>query len=600
MVSWLAWSFVWIGSAAAAPDLTELLPADTLAYAEASRLQDVAPLLAQYTHGTVLTDIVAFIDKHRSKANTDDIGLGHHLGAWGVYAGPEMLAELVLVQGAATALVRYDKDQVPETVAIAHLGSSRLFSFLMRNYLVTNTQLRPVETINGVRLYQEAQPQFVNANAGAFGPPPPPLPPTEYNGPVYAQLPGTLVVGSSRAVVGDVVRRLTGQLGKTSLATLPRFQAAQALRRAPGVFVYADVARWLAAQPAEAGAEETSPEALTRELLRPQSVRTVVAQVNFAAEQLGLTLQLDRVPGQVSPLLELIQAPTGTVPAVPTEGTGVVQIGAPAKGKLWPQLLAIADAVGRAQGVIGRLPSDAAQEAGPASAQLDAACAQVVNLTVLLPDLTGAGKGWPLPTVVCTCQTLASAQALADAVPGLGPIAGAGKVTPITETIAGQRVQSLAGTAFPWRTTLHYGAAGTKCVLGTDAARVARLLANDAPPTPANAAALGVWRWGASLADGLAVLTPKRNSTPNADRPGFGTFGGTIKPDDPKPVLAEIRKRAQNFPPLRVQIRPGADRWELTAQQAFPAAERAALIDGLMDWLVIVGRLQYAITLTER
>jgi hypothetical protein len=63
-----------------------------------------------------------------------------------------------------------------------------------------------------------------------------------------ALLPGVIAASSTPEVLGDTVRRLKGKSSRPSLATVPAFQAAAALRHRPGLFAWADpprLTRWV-------------------------------------------------------------------------------------------------------------------------------------------------------------------------------------------------------------------------------------------------------------------------------------------------------------------------------------------------------------------
>jgi hypothetical protein len=186
-----------------------------------------------------------------------------------------------------------------------------------------------------------------------------------------------------------------------------------------------------------------------------------------------------------------------------------------------------------------------------------------------------------------------AAKKMEEVIPGLVSHFVGDMVDPITETVQGQKIRSLAGASLPWRTPLCYGRNGNTVVIGQDRKIVAMALKGDvttsllADTKIANtlnshdqASLLGMWKWG--------TLLPDLMSEPRVVRKDFGGPVGAPpipkaeeSPSKERKALAEAMK---TMPPLIVSLAKQEN--QLRLQVRVPEAKSAAgkLINSLFDY----------------
>src|SRR5262249_2630987 len=138
------------------------------------------------------------------------------------------------VQGAAFAITGISKKGEPDMVGLVLAGESNMPGLIMRTFLSRASFVRSAGQVEGIPIYTEATArEFAAARPGTA----PPLLPTAV-GPCFAQLPGIVIVGSNKDVIGDAIRRCKKKPPNPSLATNANFAETAGLRRRAGLYFF--------------------------------------------------------------------------------------------------------------------------------------------------------------------------------------------------------------------------------------------------------------------------------------------------------------------------------------------------------------------------
>src|SRR5260370_308616 len=136
-------------------DPAELFPPDALLYVELTKPAAISDQVAALVRGSVLDDLPAQMQKWHGKHGARGfVGDTEMFGMFGSFLGPEMLAEVKRLQGAAVALTGVTKSGNPEVVGFVLSGDSNVPGFIMRVALAT-AAFRAVGQVEGVSIYRE-------------------------------------------------------------------------------------------------------------------------------------------------------------------------------------------------------------------------------------------------------------------------------------------------------------------------------------------------------------------------------------------------------------------------------------------------------------
>jgi hypothetical protein len=569
-------------------DPADLFPADTLAYAELHDPAAVGPEIAAVVKGTVLEDSLAFVHGRRDAAKTPHDLLGkRELAVLGLLASPEMAAEFKKFRGMAVGLTGFTERGEPQWAAAVLTGDSPAAGLAARAFL-TLSSVRKVGTVGDVPVYQFRQPTFTyNPNDGRqkLDDKPPAEGPYEAT---FAYVPGLFVVGTNRAVVGEVVTRFRGQ-GKGTLAAAPAFKEAAAAHRRPGVFFFANAAEFCAkfdaARQAGGGAVEPDAYGWFKLVLNAKAVRHLAGSVRFRDGGLALTVGAVFDPAQKSPLLSFLSGPGAKAEllhSAPAPASVAVAVTLPETGRA-AAVIGFLDALAKANGELGRLPGEAVKEleAKYKVPLTDGLIGKTRAVTVVLPVKQELPKGAvALPVLVLHTESPDVAAAWEDFLPKLiGDLGGAAPPQPASETVSGVKVLSLAGTGLPWKAAVHYARKDGVIAIGLDRKLVAAaaladpngsVVGGNAGVVPAGEAPVLLGRVGlggvvrglteSPPPDGPVVpvtpVGPGSGPRPPGFRPGGpGPAAPTKQKEEEAKALAEVLKAFDGLPPVTVTAR---------------------------------------------
>jgi hypothetical protein len=482
-------------TAADITDPAELFPPGTLAYAELHDPATVGPQVAAVFKGTALEDSIAFIQKRRDAAKDPrDLVAKDQLAVLGLLASPEMAAEVRKLRGVAVGVTGFTAQGDPQA-AVAVLTGEGHAAGLAARALLTLTTLRKVAAVGDVPVYQFRQPQFgydPNGRQTLQNNKPPTEGPHEMT---FAYVPGLIVLGTSKAAVGEVVTRFQGK-AKGALAGVPAFKEAAAAHRKPGLFFYANAPEFCAkyddARRKSNGPIEPDALGWFRLVANTKAIRSVSGCLAFRDGGLSLTVGGSFDPVLKSPLAAFLSGPGAKVEllrGLPTPATFAVAVALPEKDRA-RAVIDLLDAAAKANGELGRLPSDAVKELGAKYKVViaDELIGKTRAVAVVLPVKQELPKGASaLPLIVLHTDSPNVAVAWEDFLPKLlGDLAGAEPAQPSSEVIGGVKVLSLPGTGLPWKAAVHYARKDATFVIGLDRKLVAATAAGEGSPPAAS------------------------------------------------------------------------------------------------------------------
>jgi hypothetical protein len=422
----------------------ELFPLESRAYVELRQPAALADALEHWVKGTVLENGLKLLHDRRD-AMTDarlmrsDSWLHSLVAA----TSPEMFAELRNVGGAAIGYTGLTDKNIPKLALVLLPGESVALRLYLRTLLINDSQLRRIDTLGDVPIFQSrgvpepgfnqlGQPQPVKAEAAKEGE-------CELT---LAYTPGLFVAGSNKQVVVDVLSRWRTP-AKTSVRDEPAWGAAPKIAgawgfvRPPALLADADRLR------------KSDENAIDGELLAwwklvvgTKSLSIVTSEASVANDDLLWKIQAIRDPAVSSPLLDLLASSLATTPVAklpPSEGA-CVTLALPRADRV-ARVTKLADAIAKMKGVAGALPSDLMPQAEQTSG--------VRLRDELLTKLDAISLHWPSLVTTTSWPTItlhaANADAWSTAVPKLAHGFGWTAAPPnlSRETVNGTLVTSL-------------------------------------------------------------------------------------------------------------------------------------------------------------
>jgi hypothetical protein len=547
-----------------AKDAADLFPAHTLAYLEVRQPDRLSREVATLVKGSALENLPATLAKFRAnQADTGPMWHVNEVAMFGMFLSPEMISEAGRLGGAAVALTGIDKENGPEITGVIFSGQSNLPTFVLRVFLVEDSNIHEVATCEGVTLYRSREHIFRGVGAGGG-----PAPAAKETGPTLALLPDGLIIGSSTEGVKDVIRRMKDKSADPSLAGTAAFKEAATARDRPGLFGYANVD---GLNTLLEDALKTAPKASTRwmvmlkALVNPTAIRSLVAGVTLENGTAELRVHLGLDGKQSSPLLDVLsdrKVDPILLHAMPANVFGAATTGLADGEQRLEKLLALLDTLATQEGA----PDD--QLPSKQLADLEGQIKLRIGKDVLT-RVTGVAVGYApramLPLLSVGAKDAEAAKFLEEqAVPKLAALLNKGhEAEPTSETLQGQTVRSLP---LPGIGKLYYASRGTTLVVADDARSVAVALAASEKRTGllaegrvaaaikdcGDATLLGVWSAGDTLAEWLR--SQMGNDTPAAGPKPKNK--AAQKPEDVSPDKAEDNRLLQNLTKLAEAVPP--------------------------------------------
>ena len=512
------------------PDIARLFPPGTLAYAELHDPASLGPELAAIVKGSGLEDSLRLVHERRDKTkNMRDLLAPDDLAILSLFASPEIVGEFRKLRGAAVAVTGFNERQQPDIVAVLLTGESQGLGLAMRAYLTVDPAVRKIGVASGVPIFQIHEAEVQNGPNGQ------PLPANEkpvtegFHQPTFAYTPGVIVVGSNRADVADVIARFQDST-KKSLADEPLFQASAAKNRKPGLFWFTlpgDYCEKIDAINKQTGdLIDDDRYAMLKLVANVKAIRTASGGLRFRDKGLSLTADMAFEAGATSPLLAMLEGEGNDATALkhlPADAASAILLTLPAE-KRAEAVLGFLDAIARANGALGRRPSQAAAEIA-AKFKIDLAkdlLAKTRSITLVLPSRQELPKGaQPWPTFVIHGEASA---AWADGVRAVvADLAGLAELPQSsTEIVDGVKVFSLPAVNLPWKAPVHFAWTESLFAVGLDRKVIAACIKGQsaAPNLPpgleTKAAAMGCFFPGRLLQ--LALQTSKIDSAQEGPR----------------------------------------------------------------------------------
>lgn len=451
-------------------NVAELFPAESLAYLEVHQPARLAREASSLVKGSALEDMPTALARFRERNKDKGEFPWYQLSSvsmFGVFFGPEMLAEASRFDGAAVAVTGVNKDG-PEVVAVLLNGTSNLPGMYLRAYITMGPGGGSAVDVEGVPVYRSQSYVFEPAPRAPGGPQ------TRASDPSYALLPGAVVVGTLDAVKG-VVRRYKGKNADPGLTSVRLYKDLIARREQPGLYGFVDVGA-LAGQ-IDPALPANSPMASSwkafKDFVNPEAVRSLGLAWTVQNGNLTLALRAAHDPKQTSPLMEMLpdgKADPGWLHGVSRDG--LVSLGMP-----W------SDGTARFERLIKRL-DEVGRAAGSPDADLPSA--QVVWLEEqlkisLAKDVFGklnhvglvVGSRGARPVLVCTSKDADAARANAELLPGVVSLLSRVRAEPTEEKVADRAVKTLPFPPSIWGEKLYYTRESDTVVLGFDVRDVA-------------------------------------------------------------------------------------------------------------------------------
>ncbi len=460
--------------AADSKDLAALFPAGTLAYAEVGQPGAAADSIAAFTKGTLLADSLGFSHDRRDKLRPPAPLYGlKKAGESSLFTSPEMLAEFKRFRGIAAALTGFDPKTGRPSLAIAIvLGESNMAGLLARQYLLTAENIRRVGKVDGVAVYQNRG--LTGALADEVGKVEPNSDPAPAQGSgefTYLYAPGLFVIGSSVEAVGDVYRRFAGTEKSANFAASPQLKSQTEARKKPGVFFCADLtaidSQLIAAKKLSKAEWLKSPVVSHLSfLLDPHQIEAFAGSLQLQPDGWAFSATAEVKVGGTCPLFGLLNGGEATL-ADADAFPAAIRLALPAKEKRAKVILDAADAIARALGEAGGLPSELVAEAEKKGFNLAGDWLPLVRSAAVFNSEVAGQNAKPASAVwVLGFEDDVAAKAWLGIVPRISQLlSGAEKLPdPASETIQNVKVWGLVhdGTAY------HYAVAGTRLILGND------------------------------------------------------------------------------------------------------------------------------------
>ncbi len=287
-------------------DLSDLLPAETLACLELRHPERLSREVAALIKGSALENLPAVMARFRASTNGEMRWQMEQVGVFGLFLSPEMISEAGRIGGGAVALTGFSKDGTPHVVGLIQTGDSNLVGLYTRAF-ITLASTYTVGESEGVPLFRMKERNWRRVEKKGVPQPPPEL---VEQGPFIAQLPGLVILGSSADTVKDVIRRAKGKSADPSLSNLAAYRRSEALRDRPGLFAHANLEALAVHldQTFKSGTPYYADWLTIKAAVNPAALRGATASLSLSNGNLELSSQVQLHPGQKSPLLDLLSA----------------------------------------------------------------------------------------------------------------------------------------------------------------------------------------------------------------------------------------------------------------------------------------------------
>jgi hypothetical protein len=479
-------------AAAAEPtDVADLFPPGTLAYAELTNPAELSPQLASLFKGTVLEDSIPFIHKRKDAATTlMELHGKRELAGLGLLASPEMMAEFKRIRGIAVGLVEFSKGGEPEVALVVLTGDSPAAGLAARAFITLTPSLRKVGEVSKVPVFQHCNP---NINYDMNGIPTITNDKPQQENPhdlTFAYTPGLFVAGSSKAACSHSIKRFLGE-EKLGLGGSPLFKEAAVKYRQTGMFYFVNfpdlAAKMESVNKLRGGVAEPDAYAWLKMIANAKAMKSISGNVRFRDGGIAATLSTSFDPAQKSPLMEFLSGSGAKIellhharrPALLAFGVTL-----PEKNRA-AAVIGLLDAATKAEGELGRLPSDVVKELEQKYklSVKDDLFGKTKAITVVMPSRQALPKDTkPLPILILHTEDVAAANAWQEALPKVIADLSRSAVVPqaSAETIGGIKVLSLPGGGLPWNGPVHYAQNGSTVAIGLDRKLVAASVTPDA------------------------------------------------------------------------------------------------------------------------
>ncbi|MCS6864345.1 MAG: hypothetical protein RMJ56_04140 [Gemmataceae bacterium] len=596
--------------AAPPTDVAAVFPPGTLAYVELHTPAEVAPSIAALLKGTPLADSIALVHAKKNAAKSfRELQAQQELAAWALWLSPEVLAEVGRLKGLAVGLMGFSDQGEPEWAVAVLTGDSTAAGFAARAFLTTSPTIWEVGKVGQVPIFQHKTPATQpDPNTGQPMLAPPHKPPEGNYEPTFAYTPGLFVAGSSKKAIAPIIERFTGRSTET-LRDQPFFAAAATDYRQAGIFFFIDSPKLLA-QLDEAGKKRTEPYASEflawwRIVANQKAVQWLAGRGQGRDGGLALSVGVALDPAQPSLLRDVLSGS-----AVKSEllhpaakpASLAVALTFPEKNRA-ATLLGVLDSFAKAQGVLGKLPSDYIQQAEEKHLLplRDELLAHIRAVTIIRTPLQERAKDTSrLPLLVLHLTDAKTATQWEAIMPKLISVIAQDDVAqPAAEAIGAVKVFALPATGLPWKSAIYYARRDTVFVLGQDRQQVAAAVVAEAASSvlgdkpaalPAGdmalvgMASLGELLGMIDLPQSIIVGLPNDLAMPPRPSPPTG------------PSRAELHKAVDQarqavlgafhqLPQARIAVRRQADRIILELfQPEMPSKSLTPIVNAVLDW----------------
>lgn len=451
--------------------MAELFPETTLAYAEVRSPGAIAETLAALVQGTPFADTLKAVHDHRDAIREPGLFAGQsNLGIASLVVSPEFQQELKRFHGAGIGLCGFTKAHEPTLAGAVLTGDSYATGLLIRGYLASDAAIRRIDTVDGVAIFQQrGTPPIVMDQEGK------PLPyenPKPTEGPLeatYAYTPGLFAFGSNKAAVVELLmrfrKRSANNLAKSNGFPVERSAGIAFFVRPPELIAALDKTR-------KAKHEFVDGNWLgyAKFVLNARAVPQIHGSLRIRPDGIELTINGSIHPTERSVLLDFLDAasPSPTFPNLIKPSAFTVSVAMPPTDKRVTATLAIADAIAKARGEVGKLPSDWVAEAEkvglPIRTKLLPGLRQI---TLVVPPKQEIPVGaMALPILVLHLNDEASGADWEATLPKWLQLLDATKIasTMSIETIAGTKVYSTQSSLG----AVHFARNGTTIAIGMD------------------------------------------------------------------------------------------------------------------------------------
>ncbi len=600
------------GGAASPADVAAVFPPNTLFYAELNTPAEVAPQIAALVKGTPLEESIPFLHAKKNVAKSlHELQAQQELAEWALWLSPEGLAEMGKLKGIAVGLMGFSDQGKPEWSLAILTGDSPAAGLAARAFLTTRTTLREVGKVGTVPIFQHKAPATKpDPTTGQPTLDPGHKPSEGHYEPTFAYTPGLFVAGTSKNAIAPLLERFAGSLANTLLSQ-PSFTAAAADYRQPGLFFFVNSPNLLA-QLDEAGRKRTALYeseflAWVRIVASQKAVPWLAGRVQFRDDGVALTIGLALDSSQKSLLRDVLAdsaAPSDWLHHAAKSASWAVAMKFPENNRS-DTLVGFLDSFAKAQGVLGKLPSDYLQDAEnkhklPLRDELLAAIRGATMVRTRLPELPKDAKALPL-LVLHLSDAKAAAHWEAGMPKLISTIAGDEPAQPAIESIGDVTVFALPSTGLPWKSAVYYARRKTVFVVGQDRQQVATAvvanaassLLGAAPPrefTVDKPAVVGLFALGELLGmidipQSVITGTPSDSLIPPPPMPAAGPTRGQLQKDLDQ-ARAAFWKAFDPLPPARLTVRRQGER--LTVELFQPGLQHGSLtpvITAAFDWL---------------